>query len=305
MKTKIDRPDNRIKRRISAVMVAAILLTSVGSVTYFRQQKVEAKETLYSIEKVIKDLENNNETFTILEIVPDTVSGNLNVKDLSGNKLTVSVDQLMGFTGYYVGGSEPIRFDVDDIVNNEHTISGGSVVSKNTLYSTQRYEAVNALYNVLLSYNELTNDNTGAFSLRTGYGEVRQGERLADQSSILDPETLDTYDEATLKSNGYAVITNSAKAETIDIAMGKMEPVDLGSNYAKYVLKYERDKSVSEDILKNFLESYRETCSVDNLYPDFSDEYFSTNFSQERSYRSFDPLLKSVLLGTQPTLKSK
>ncbi len=293
MKTKIDRPDNKIKRRISAVMVAAILLTSVGSVTYFRQQKVEAKETLYSIEKVIKDLETNDETFSILEIVPDTVSGNLNVKDLSGNKLTVSVDQLMGFTGYYVGGSEPIRFDVDDIVNNEHTISG-AVVSKNTLYSAQRYEAVNALYNVLLSYNELTNENTGAFSLRTGYGEVRQGERLADQSAIMDPDTLDTYDEATLKSNGYAVIANSAKAETIDIAMGKMEPVDLGSNYAKYVLKYERDKSVSEDILKNFLESYRETCSVDNLYPDYSDEYFSTNFSQERSYRSFDPLLKSV-----------
>ena len=68
MKRLFAGKDNKAKRRISAIMAGVITLTTIGGITFFKQEKVEAKETLYSIDKLINDLEKNDEAYSILQV---------------------------------------------------------------------------------------------------------------------------------------------------------------------------------------------------------------------------------------------
>ena len=170
--------DNRIKRRVSAVMAGVIALTTIGSVTYLRQQKVSAKETLYSIEKVISDLNSKKSEYKILEIVPDTVSANIPIKYyVSENEVwdvNVDIMQKPGFLGYYVGGSEPIRDDVDSIVNDEHIVSINGLKSSSPVLINEshlRYSVVNAVYDKLRNNTDIYDEINGPFSLANGYEE--------------------------------------------------------------------------------------------------------------------------------------
>ncbi len=69
-----------VKRRISAVMAAVVAVTTVASVTYLHSREVEAKDTLDSINQLMKQV-NKDQPYSILEIVPDDVSFTVSVNN--------------------------------------------------------------------------------------------------------------------------------------------------------------------------------------------------------------------------------
>ena len=311
--------DNRIKRRVSAVMAGVIALTTIGSVTYLRQQKVSAKETLYSIEKVISDLNSKKSEYKILEIVPDTVSANIPIKYyVSENEVwdvNVDIMQKPGFLGYYVGGSEPIRDDVDSIVNDEHIVSINGLKSSSPVLINEshlRYSVVNAVYDKLRNNTDIYDEINGPFSLANGYEEYRQGEFISDGIStagiingriITDAELAEGLAEGSLgkiqREKGY-----------IDEARGFMEQVTTSENEADtvlrkeahYVLKY--DVSVSDDRISEqdpanvLLQGYAAYCEKDDVsgndikYEEDSNFLISNGNNEDREGQ-FDPYLES------------
>ena len=291
--------DNRIKRRISAVMAGVIVLTTVGSVTYLKQHKVEAKETLYSIEKVISDLNTKKGTYRILEIVPVTVSANVSVNYVSGNETgiaQVSIIQKPGYMGYYVGGSEPVRDDVNDIVNAEHTISYNSVESVVTTLdsSSLRYSVVDAVYDTIRR-SDVYDEERGPFSLEDGYREIRQGEYISDRLRPGVVTNLELEEGLSDKSLGRIIRDTGY----IDEARGIMTAVTAGSDEAHYVLRYVNSMSengIDENdpayrLLKGY-SAYCEGVSGNNIrYEDNADFLISNGENEDRTGQ-FDPYLE-------------
>lgn len=284
--------DNRIKRRVSAVMTAVILLTTVGSVTYLKTRKVEAKETLYSIEKVLSDLESSKSSYDILEIVPDMVSGNVTVKNISGNSVDVAIIQNMGFLGYYVGGSEPVRKDVDHVVNDALTTSVNGQVYKTTLNeSTLRYGVVNEIYNAIRQSNDY-DEKDGPFSLARGYAEVRSGEDFENVSWIGSEEQFKKY----LADNTLVPINrsqNSSSAEDrgwIDTAKGFMVSENYVTGYANYIGKYAVTSS-ENDIAGTFISEFLSENRIDPAIISYEDENFYLDLKHDGSEASYEPNL--------------
>ena len=299
MKRLFAGKDNKMKRRISAIMAGVVTLTTIGGITFFKQEKVEAKETLYSIDKLINNLEKNDETYSILEIVPDTVSGNIpDIEDVSGNKVSLSFNQQMGFVGYYVGGSEPVRKDVDTLVGGQVTLSANGMSPYVTTLSDSslRYNAVNKVYEKIKD-SDIYNPNNGPFSLEEGYKEIRQGEYVKNGTigSVISDNELE---------NGYKVIEGSEAR--IDMARGTMEwasPFEPKHDNAHYILTYIGNNTNSssaslldssrDDIAAKMLEDY-EAFSIENelsankLEPYDLDPYFGV---ASEGQGGFDPYL--------------
>ncbi len=280
--------DNRIKRRISAVMAGVIVLTTVGTVTALKEKSVEAKETLYSIEKVLDELNTNKSSYDILEIVPDRVSGNVVVKNHNDEDVNVWLDQKMGFLGYYVGGSEPIRSDVYHVVNDKLVVSVNGIVSENTLSeSTLRYQVVGKMYDTLKK-SDIYDENSGPFSLAQGYAEVRSGEDFekvnwvgseANYKRLIEEKTLFPIERS---------VNNKDKKDFVDIAKGYMEPAVYGDSNANYVGVYS-PMSYDTDVAYSFLDSY---LSENRLHPEideYEDEYFKLAQDNEGEGGSYDP----------------
>ncbi|MFT3983971.1 MAG: hypothetical protein QM697_08685, partial [Lachnospiraceae bacterium] len=116
---------NYIKRRISALMAGALLVTAVGALTHMQAQDATAKETLESITKVVAETTAQN-PYTILEIVPDTVTSALSLTDIEGSPVSVSVNQSMGMMGYYVGGEEPVTKDLRIVLSDQQKTDGSA-----------------------------------------------------------------------------------------------------------------------------------------------------------------------------------
>ena len=110
---------NIFKRPISAVLAGTLLVTGIGSVTFLKSEKVEAKETLDSITKIVNE-NNSSNPYNMLEIVPGKVSFTTELLDSYGKVHSVSDYQVGGSLGYYVGGSEPIREDFERIVSDTY-----------------------------------------------------------------------------------------------------------------------------------------------------------------------------------------
>ena len=79
----------KIKRRISGIMAAVLIITGVGAVTYLSGRQVHAKDTLESISQVVRTIKADGKTYTILEIVPDTVSFNRELLNCRGENVTI------------------------------------------------------------------------------------------------------------------------------------------------------------------------------------------------------------------------
>lgn len=287
MKRILTGNDNRIKRRISAVMAGVIVLTTIGSVTYLKQKTVQAKETLYSIEKVINDLRIKKSDFKILEIVPDTVSGNVVFEYVSGNQtgeMNVGVTQYPGFLGYYVGGSEPLRDDVDDIVNKKHLISfDDSDIYETTLDSSSlRYKVVESIYDAVKKNQKIYDEEKGPFSLAEGYSEIRQGEYIISDPNNLDSARIITDLELETGLANSEIKLIERESGYIDTAKGVMKPMEAGAEEAHYVLKYSSDVT-DEEIDKNdpsfkLFDQYRTYCleeelSENRIYYDSNDDF--------------------------------
>nr|MCR5603034.1 hypothetical protein [Lachnospiraceae bacterium] len=297
--------DNRIKKRISAIMAGVIVLTTIGTVTYLKEDKVQAKETLYSIEKVLSDLDSSKTSFDILEIVPDTVSANVTVKSASGNDVDVEIDQNMGFLGYYVGGSEPVRKDVDQVVNSILTISENEVVKRTTLSeSTLRYGVVNKIYDALKQSN-VYDENSGPFSLAQGYAEVRSGEDFENVRWIKTEDRFKSMvaDKTLMPIERYVEGSSILDKDYIDTAKGSMDIADFGDYNANYVGKYSKpiDK---EDIAYAFVDSYLSENRADPEKKDFENDNFSLSLAPEREGGSYDPnfVLPSSVETTQQSV---
>ncbi len=307
--------NNGIKRKISGIMAGVMVLSTIGTVTYLKEQKVEAKETLYSIEKIISDLNESKESFNILEIVPDDVSGNIIIGDVSGNDpdgVSIKISQKMGFMGYYVGGSEPVRSDVDHIVNDEHEVTYNGtqapvITSLNS--SSLRYGAVGYVYDYIKD-SAVYDEDDGPFSLENGYKEVRQGEYLND--GIEPYEVTDAMLEEWELDGTYSMLDRPLQTY-VDSARGYMEQMGAGDGSAHYVLEYYYDSSsaastasVSDnktDIANELMLMYQGYCaenqiSSNNIIFDDND-YFTINGGDQstaanpRGYGSFDPYLVS------------
>ncbi len=317
MKKLFYKKKSNIKRRISILTALAIVLTTVGTVTFTHNEEVQAKETLYSIEKIISDIAAKGVSYNVLEIVPDTVSADLVLSDLSGNEtknVTVRVEQSMGFMGYYVGGSEPLRSDVDAITGNEQLITyDGEEPYYSTLdKSSLRYDAINHIYEAV-KQSEAYDEDNGPFSLANGYRELRLGERYNDGQADYEITEALMQEWMGRSVNAYGLIKRSADKSYVDTARGYMEKVNPGSDGAHYVLEYDYNYSMDdstaagedrEDIARNLMVSYNAFCddpgdktiSVDMIYDE--NPYFTINCgsfiedTNEREYGEFDPYLE-------------
>ena len=97
---------NRIRRAVCGIMAGVLALSTIGYITMSNSTEVKAKETLDSIRKVVNNITDRNH-YRILEVVPDDVSFSVSINDVRDRQHTVSGNQIMGFTGYYIGGQEP------------------------------------------------------------------------------------------------------------------------------------------------------------------------------------------------------
>ncbi len=292
MKKKFTGTDNRIKRRISAVMAGVIAFTTVGSVLFFNEKKVQAKETLYGIEKVISNLESSKSSYDILEIVPDDVIGTLSVNDVSGNSIDISISQKMGFLGYYVGGSEPIRDDVERVVNGIVTVSGNEVSANTTLNeSTLRYGVVKGITDKVKN-SDIYDEEDGPFAFSEDYKEVRSGEDFSKISWIQNAENFEKYKNNKKLRPIIRTLSDSniPDKDYIDVARGYMDPVDILDEYANYVGWFEGSDDENNTALL-FVKSYLE---AKNNAPDivsYEDDNFKLDDITDESAGSFEPNL--------------
>ena len=142
----------KIKRRISGIMAAVLIITGVGAVTYLSGRQVHAKDTLESISQVVRTIKADGKTYTILEIVPDTVSFNRELLNCRGENVTISGNQSMGFMGYYVAGSEPVVNDYNSLLND--IAATDKYVYSSLSDSNLRYGMFDELVQPLLSGND-------------------------------------------------------------------------------------------------------------------------------------------------------
>ncbi len=248
-----------IKRRVSAVMAAVLLITGVGTVTYFNGRDVYAKDTLESIAQVVNNIKSSGTSYKILEIVPDTVSFNQVLTNCKGEPFTVSGNQTMGFMGYYVAGSEPILKDYRELLNDTKTAEKYEYSSLSD--SNLRYEMFNALVQPLLSENrsiasrDVINriDSKPIYIADTdGYHEIREGEYVNDR--VLTGADFQLY----VNNNGYEPLVRDYKGEErngnktayIDTANGTMIPMEIGKgDYSRSL----RDNKLAYDFISGYL----------------------------------------------------
>ncbi|MCR5421982.1 MAG: DUF5057 domain-containing protein [Lachnospiraceae bacterium] len=313
-KIKSESIKMRSKRKLSGIMAAVLVVTGLGTVTYFQGKSVQAKDTLESISQVVNSINDDN-PFTILEVVPDSVSfDHIALKNAYGEDYVVSGNQTMGYMGYYVKGSEPIRQDMDNILNDK----GGDNYIGDPLssyeYSTLsdsnlRYNMFKAFANPLVSDNSSIAYNDGRNNSNSkplyindndGYYEIRQGETLdsnilgSSGSGSLSENGFDTYVEA----EGFSELKRDYSGEYgeayVDTAAGYMTMTE--EEYGNYIKRYDSiggrvvsendtadDSSEEEytDIASVFLGNYlsgEETRSVEEgVYIDDNFCYVSFN----------------------------
>lgn len=238
---------NYIKRKISALMVGALLVTAVGALTHMQARDAKAKETLESITKVVAETTAQN-PYTILEIVPDTVPATLPLTDIKGGSLSVSVNQSMGMTGYYVGGQEPVTRDLQAALSDRQKTDGSTEWILSTLNDTslRRGYAQKLLETVIDPSNSIVNtvsDNaTPLFFDGTGYREFREGEEGMTAEELAAGVSGGTW---ILLARDYDGTYAAGAKPYIDGAKGTMTPRANDGNFmGGYIPTY---RSVSEN----------------------------------------------------------
>ena len=293
LKKMITGKSNKIKRHICAIMTGVIALTTVGSVLHFNEKSVQAKETLYGIEKVLSDLEANKTSYDILEIVPDDVTGIVSVNDVSGNTVSINVVQKMGFLGYYVGGSEPLRDDVNTIVNGVVTVSGNEGWIDTTLNeSSLRYGAVKKITDKVKA-SDIYDETNGPFVLSESYAEVRNGEDFSKLNWINSEEY---FERLKADKKLLPIVRNLPDSDLpdkyyVDTAKGFMDPAGYSSEYANYIgwfIGADDDTNVASV----FVNSYLSENKADPDVKEYEDENFILAERADDRIGSFDPNLR-------------
>ncbi len=267
----------RVKRRISGIMAAVLIITGVSTVTYFNSREVHAKDTLESISQVIRTIKADGKTYTILEIVPDTVSFNRELLNCRGEKVTISGNQSMGFMGYYVAGSEPVVNDYNSLLND--IAATDKYVYSSLSDSNLRYGMFDELVQPLLSGNDCiatarSNNNIDFKPLyiakTDGYHEIREGEYI--DGMTLTEAGYRLYAER----NGYKLLdrdyTGKYGEKYVDIANGNMISRTIGEgDYVRTLKENEPAFRFIQGYLSDNLISDEENIDADDraVYPAF------------------------------------
>ena len=247
--------DSKINRRISAIMAGVLIITAAGTVTLVRSHEVSAKETLDSITRVVEKV-TKADPYTILEIVPDTVSyDHIEVHDIDGKVVSVSGNQIMGFTGYYIGGEEPVINDIVDAVNDKKTEVNGlnesgynyteSVLNDSNL----RYELAGKMFaklsdaGILGTNGDLSRRYVLTVSENGGYYEVYESELsqkdLKDKLNSKELRLLEKDYTGNTKLNALNGKKDEKAKPYIDRAKGAMNPAVSGN----YIMRYDMSSS--------------------------------------------------------------
>ncbi len=203
------RRHNRIAKRVTAICAgAAVLAGAVVCTAHFMQQNALAKDTLNAIDNVCSQI-SVNKPYTILEIVPDTVTASGFVvqtaedykSDPDGSIATYVVDdfvQTMGMMGYYVSGQEPVTKDIDAMISD--ITKTDAVTGEKTVINTPINDAVarkqfadKLLQAVVDSELSIVSDTKNAAPLyateemmdaHSYYTEIREGEEGFDAAQM-------------------------------------------------------------------------------------------------------------------------
>ena len=95
------------KKTVWMVTAGLMAIVMICLVVLLNVKDVSARDTLSGIKRIV-EVNTKNNPYTILEIVPDTASAQVDDGVLvSGNK----IEQSMGKLGLYVGGQEPVQLE--------------------------------------------------------------------------------------------------------------------------------------------------------------------------------------------------
>lgn len=307
---------NRIRRAVCGIMAGVLALSTIGYITMSNSTEVKAKETLDSIRKVVNNITDRNH-YRILEVVPDDVSFSVSINDVRDRQHTVSGNQIMGFTGYYIGGQEPVREDIsntfNDTLEEEMDVEGMvyHFTESQLTDSHMRYVFANDMFTKLHEGNILNSGDAREImtapryrhgnEIRYGaYYEIREGEipSVNLQRRIERGELTELYKDYTgeerLKDEAYK---GKDPAPYIDEVRGVMTP-SLSGNY---LINYDMTGMSEdvEDIAADMIGSYlNDNSSVEKhslVYTSaFTDGVYDEEkfLSRERGY--FDPRLDYV-----------
>ncbi len=306
----------KIRRAVSGIMAGVLVVSTIGYVTLSNSKEVKAKETLDSIEKVVNSI-TDKKHYTILEVVPDNVSYSVPVKDVRAVEHTVSGDQIMGFTGYYIGGQEPVRKDVDNIFNDtleEYEGLEGTIynyTASQLVDSHMRYKFADDMFAKLHEGNIL---NTGdAREIMTApvyqtagdvrydaYYEIRDGELPAEeiQRQVESGKLTELYKDydgrERLRDDKYK---DEDPAPYIDEVKGVMLPSVSGNYLISYDMSGVSENAV--DIAADMMGSYLDDNSVTEKHSlvytsAFTDGAYDNDKFASRERGFFDPRLEHV-----------
>lgn len=282
---------NSIGRRVSAVMAGVMAITAITSYTYFNRREVAAKDTLDSIQKVVKGI-TSNDPYTILEIVPSDVPYSVSadsivsVNALDGKSYIVSGNQAMGFMGYYIGGYEPFREDIRKTFNDTLSENTSLFDEQKEVYfrsslsdSNMRYELADRMFDKLAeegilksrtsNYRSILSATTYERNDKTHYDvykEVHEGDRVFDSQNDKYVE-IDDFNYAEMGYEKlvkvYDEFENDKKphyedhSRYIDRSKGYMVPAR--GDYGNYVLNYDFEASLSDnDISLGFMNACKD-----------------------------------------------
>lgn len=263
-------------------MAGVIAVTTVASVTYLQRREVKAKDTLDSITQLMSEI-NTDQPYNILEIVPDDVFFSVSMNNSYGEEVTVSGNQSMGFIGYYVGGQEPVRKDIDKLFSDQkitrsvQLIDGMNVnetvwVPSSISDANIRYGLVDRMLDSLSSNGILNNtangrspvtaktENRGGKIKYDVYREIREGEAGIDR---------ETFERDVVNNAAWKMLERGDNANTyIDTAIGTMSLV-LSGNYVKTYDRIVSDNQSVDDaaaFLKAYIEEKKDTTLSDNNF---------------------------------------
>ncbi|MCR5604624.1 MAG: DUF5057 domain-containing protein [Lachnospiraceae bacterium] len=292
--------NSSIRRRVSAVMAVVVAVTGVASYTYLNRHEVAAKDTLDSITKVVSGI-SESRPYTILEITPGYAPYVVSLNGLDGQIHMVSGNQLMGFTGYYIKNSEPIRTNIKEAINDKIEIttvsSNGFLVESDHIYtrssvsdSNMRYQIADKMFGVLGEQGIVNNTaqersilNAETFTDNEKVTHYRVYEEHHEGDVIQNGNINVALDKSNYKSLGYELLdkiyTYSANDTNHYDENGKSIDGGVYIDYAKGSMEHKVSNNEVRQISANYIRTYDSSMS-DNK---FAEVFVSANLIDENS----------------------
>ena len=266
----------RIKRVLCTCMTISLIGTGIGSTFFGNADKVYAKETLQSIETIVKEAMATDESgaytnpFTILEVVPDMAASTVTVSgiDETGAERVINnleIAQNAGTAGYYVKGQEPVTGDLIKYLGDMEVTDDSGVRSWQKTELTDSVSRADLAEQLLLPVKgnsalvaSNADDKSKPLYVSGDYKELREGEIIVDVDDLDQDgdkeETLEVTAELLNKlyaEYSYHYINHdysgkdfdanaSGEDAYVDVARGVMAHVDnITEETGNYTLSYE------------------------------------------------------------------